>query len=62
MGNRAHKKYAQKTLSGGPSANLRPLLNSNMAKVYIEKWSRILISTAESSISGIPKIADNCRF
>ena len=36
-------KYALKTLSDGIFANLRPLYNSNMAKVYIVKWCHNLI-------------------
>ena len=41
-------KYAQKTLSDGIFANLRPLYNSNMAKVYIVKWSHDLIFINEN--------------
>ena len=52
----------KKALSDGPSANLRPLYNSNVAKVSIVKWSQISISTAGSTISGIPKISNNLRF
>ena len=44
----------KKKLSDGPSENMRLLKNSNIAKVYIFKWSQILISTARSSISGKP--------
>ena len=42
----------EKALADGPSENLKPLYNSNVAKVLIVKWSQILISTARSSISG----------
>ena len=45
----------KKALSDGPSANLRPLYNSNVAKVSIVKWSQILILAVGSSISDIPK-------
>ena len=41
MENGAVKKYPQKTLSDGPNANLRPLHNSNLAKVSIVRWSSI---------------------
>ena len=51
------KKNIKKIHSYGPSANLRPLHNSNVAKVSIVKWSQILSSTAGSSISGIPRFA-----
>ena len=64
MGNVAFTKnnLKKKTISDGPSANLRPLHNSNMAEVNIVKWSQILISTAGSSISGKTKIVNNLRF
>ena len=52
----------KKALSDGLSANLRPLYNSNVAKVSIVKWSQILISTEGSSISGIPKNVKNLLF
>ena len=52
----------KKALSDGPSANLRPLYNSNVAKVSIVKWSQILISTVRSSIFDIPKIFKKFRF
>ena len=55
-------KYAQKTLSDGIFANLRPLYNSNMAKVYIVKWSQKFIFVDGSAISGIPNYFENCRF
>ena len=58
MENFAPTKYPQKALSDGPSTNLRPIDNSNVAKVYIVKVSQTLISTAGSSISGIPKIVN----
>ena len=62
-GKRAKKhNILKKALSDGPSANLRPLYNSNVAKVSIVKWSQILISTVRSSIFGIPKIFKNFRF
>ena len=47
------KKILQKALSDGILANLRPLYNSNVAKVYIVKWSQIQICVAGSVISGI---------
>ena len=34
-----HKISLKKTLYDGSFANLRPLYNSNMAKVSIVKWS-----------------------
>ena len=49
----------KKTLSDGPSADLRPLYNCNVAKVSIIMWSQISISTSGSTISGIPKISNN---
>ena len=40
MKNKPNKNiYPQKSLSGGSSAILRPLYNSNMAKVSIVAWS-----------------------
>ena len=51
---RQNKYSLKKKLSDGPSENMRLLKNSNIAKVYILKWSQILISTARSSISGKP--------
>ena len=54
-----NKRSLKKALSDGPSANLRPLHNSHVAKVYIVKWSQIFISTSGSFISGIPKIFNN---
>ena len=53
MGNKPKKNIHKKTLVDGPSANLRPLYNSNVAKVSIVMWSQILISTARSTVSGI---------
>ena len=50
------KYYLKKTLSGGLSANPRPLYDSNETKVFIVKWSQILISTVGSSIAGVSKI------
>ena len=39
-GNRAQKQnILKKALSGCPSANVRPLFNSNMTKVSVLKWS-----------------------
>ena len=35
------KNIPIQVLSDGPSANLRPLYNSNMAKVGIVMWSQI---------------------
>ena len=56
------KVQYKKTLFDGPSANLRPLYNSNMAKVYIVKSSQILISAVGSSISDMPKNFKKCTF
>ena len=52
MGNGAFQKYPKKTLSDSPNANLRPLHNSNVAKVSIVKWSQILIFMDKSPVSG----------
>ena len=52
-------KYLKKKLSDGFLANLRPLFNSNVAKVSIVQWSQKLIFVAGSVISGIPKILEN---
>ena len=41
-------KYAKKTLSEGIFAILRPLYNSNMAKVSIVNWSHNLIFLDEN--------------
>ena len=30
----------KKSIYDGPSANLRPLFNSNLTKVYVIKWSQ----------------------
>ena len=63
MENKPKKNILNKGLSDGPSGNLRPLINRNVEKVYIVKWSQDLISTARSSISGIPRIVKkNIRF
>ena len=63
MGNKPPpKNILRKVLSNGPSENLRPLYNSNVAKVSIVKWSQILISTVRSSIFDIPKIFKKSRF
>ena len=56
------KNILKKALFDGPSENLRPLYNINLAKVPIVKMSQILTSTARSSISGIPKIVNNFSF
>ena len=42
----------KKALSDGPSENLRPLYNSNVAKVLMVKWSQILVFLARSPVSG----------
>ena len=47
------------TLFGGFLENQGPLYNSNMAKVYIVKWSQKWIIKAGSVIYGIPK---ECNF
>ena len=57
MGNVALKKYPQKTLSDGPSANLRPLHNSNLAKVMIVKWSQIRLPLTEVPFLAYPKLS-----
>ena len=40
-------------------ANLRPLFNSNVAKVSLVKWSHILITTARSTVSGFAIYFEN---
>ena len=54
MGNEPNKKtnILKKTLYDGPSANLRPHYDSNVAKVNIIKSSQILISTSRSPVPG----------
>ena len=42
-----------KELYDRPNANLRPLHNSNVAKVTIVKWSQILMITDRSYVSGL---------
>ena len=45
-GKRAQKQnILEKTISDGPSANLRPLFNSNVTKVSVLKWSQNWPST-----------------
>ena len=44
----------RKALSEGPRAFLRPLYNSNVAKVSIVKWSQNLIWAYGSGVFGIP--------
>ena len=51
-----------KTLSGGPNAILIPLYNSNLAKVYIVKWSQNLNVVTRNSVSGIPKLWKKKHF
>ena len=60
--NRDYKrKCAQKqnilknALSDCPSANVRPLFNSNMTKVSVLNWSQNCNSTIRSGVVGIPK-------
>ena len=43
----------KKAVFEGPSANLRPFKNSNVAKGSIVKWSHVFISTARRTISGL---------
>ena len=43
------------TISDGPSANLRPLFNSNVTKVSFIKLSQNLIRTIRSGVFGIAK-------
>ena len=51
------KNIFKKALYDGPSANLRPLYNCNGEKITIVNWTQILISTTQSSISGIPRFS-----
>ena len=56
MGNKPNKtNMLKKALSDGPNTILRPLYNSNVAKVNIVKWSQNNIFVASSSVSRIPK-------
>ena len=41
----------------GPKKVLTPIYNSNVAKVYIIKWSQNLIWAYRSGVLGIPKYA-----
>ena len=52
-------KYPKKTLSDSPREILRPLYNSNMAKVPIVKWSQNCIFVDRNSISGSPQVLKN---
>ena len=56
---RPKTEHPQKALSDGPSVNLRPLFNSNMAKVSVIKWSQNCTRTITSGIVGIPKYLKN---
>ena len=46
-------KWSFKKISYGPSANLRPLHNSNVVKVSIVKWTQILLFMDKSLVSGL---------
>ena len=46
-------------LSDYPSANVRPLFNSNMTKVSVLKWSQNCTRTIRSGVVGIPKYLKN---
>ena len=53
---RAQKRNIhEKTISDGPSANLRPLFNSNVTKVSVIKWSHNWTRTLRSGVFGIAK-------
>ena len=54
MGNRSFKKIFKKTLSAGILANPRPHYNSNVAKVYIVKWSQNWIFVDGNLFFGLP--------
>ena len=62
MRNNPKNQYPQKTLSDGPSANLKQLLNLNISKVLIVKWSHKLNFVTKSFVSDIPKIVRNYNF
>ena len=47
-------KYPPKTLFAGPSAILRPLHTSNVARIYILKWSHNLIWAYRSCVFDLP--------
>ena len=49
----------ERALSDGPSANVRPLFNSNMTKVSVIKWSQNCTRTIKSGVVGIPKYLKN---
>ena len=60
VGNRPknHKSPREHTLLYGPSEIVRPLYNSNMAKVSNVNWSWNTIFCIISPVSGIPKIVN----
>ena len=49
----------EKTILDGPSANLRPLFNSNMTKVSVIQWSQNCTRTIRSGVVGIPNYLKN---
>ena len=49
----SNEKWSFKKISYGPSANMRQLHNSNVAKVSIVKWTQILIFMDKSPVSGL---------
>ena len=56
------KKIFSKALSVGSSTNMRPLYNSNMAKVSVVKWSQNMNFVTRSSVFGTPKLGQNLCF
>ena len=50
---------SKKALSGDPSANLRPLFNSNMTKLSVIKWSQNYTRTIRSGAVGISNFLKN---
>ena len=59
MENGHEKNIRTQALSDGPSANLGPLFNSNMTKVYFINCSQKCTTTIRSGVVGIPKNLKN---
>ena len=56
------KKTLKMVLFDCPSSILRPLCNSNVARVSIKKWYQIDICVARSLVSSKPKNVQNACF
>ena len=61
MGNGPYK-YSQKAFSDGLWSILKPLYDSNMEKVSIEKLSKNFMFGVRSLISSLPKKVGNTLF